>query len=149
MPPPSLHHIQRIDNESKRTHAWRVRAQYKSRGVIRHFSDKPYGGKRKALQAALAYRDELLQQIHDERYNLWRRQRKRRNNTSGTVGVGRYIARDMVAGREVERPSWLAFWDGADGKRHSRKFSVSKYGEAKAKALAHAARRKALAAMLG
>lgn len=139
------HHIHRIDSESKRSHGWRVQVQRKGQIVIRNFSDKLYGGKRKALQAAMDCRDALLEQMHDERYGLWRCQRKRRNNTSGIVGVGRYIAREMVGDQEVERVSWHAFWAGSDGKRHSRKFSVSKYGEAQAKVLACAARQQALA----
>ncbi len=147
MPKSPRHHIHRIDSDIKRMHSWRVQVQGKSKIVFRHFSDRMHGGKRKALQAAIVYRDALLEQMHDTRYALWRRQRKRRNNTSGIVGVGRYIAREMVGGEEVARINWQAFWDGADGKRHSRKFSVKKYGETRAKALACAARRQALAAL--
>lgn len=126
-------------------HGWRVQIQRKNRVELSHFSDLQYGGKRKALQAAIAHRDALFQEMHGADYPQWRRSCKRRNNTSGMVGVGRYIAREMTGGKPVERPFWLGFWIGDDGKRHSRKFRVSKYGERQAKALARAAREQALA----
>ena len=147
--PSSQHHIHRIDNDDKRTHSWLVQVQRRGKIVFQYFSDNLYGGKRKALTAAQQYRDQLLDQMQDEQYPLWRRNRKRRNNTSGIVGVGRYLARETVGGKLVERAFWQAFWDGSDGKRHSRKFSVSKYGEAKAKSLARAARLQAMAIAVG
>jgi hypothetical protein len=67
------------------------------------------------------------------------------DNTSGMVGVGRYIAREMAGGKAVERAFWQGFWIGDDGRRRSRKFRVAKYGEKQAKALACAAREQALA----
>ncbi|NEX64202.1 AP2 domain-containing protein [Noviherbaspirillum galbum] len=148
MSSPTRRHIHRIDNETNRTHCWKVQVQHRNRVVIHHFSDGRYGGKRKALTAAIACRNELLEDMRDERYAHWRRNRRRRNNTSGIVGVGRYVAREVVGGKDVERASWIAFWDGADGKRHTRKFAVNKYGEARAKALACKARREAMAALI-
>jgi hypothetical protein len=148
MPPPTRRHIHRIDNDQNRTHCWKVQVQYRNRVMIRHFSDGLYGGKRKALSAAITCRDELLSQFQDERYEHWRRNRRRSNNTSGIVGVGRYVARETAGGKTVERASWIAFWDGEDGKRHTRKFAVTKYGETRAKALACKARRDAMKALL-
>ena len=147
MPSSTHHHIHRIDSEHKHMHYWRVQVQCKNRIVIRPFSDRLHGGKRKALRAAIACRDALLEQMHDGQYNLWRRQRKRSNNTSGIVGVGRYLARETVGGKHTVRAFWQAFWNDLDGKRHGKKFAVKKYGDARAKAMAIQARRQALAEM--
>jgi AP2 domain len=147
MPKSSHHHICRVDRESRGAHGWSVQVQHNGQIVRRYFSDSVHGGKRKALQVAIACRDALLEQLWHGRYTLWRRQCKRRNNTSGIVGIARYIAREMVGDKEVERISWHAFWNSADGKQRSRKFSVNKYGETRAKTLACAARRQALAVL--
>ena len=144
MPTPRHHHLQRIDNARTHTHAWRVQGQRRHRIMIEHFSDGVYGGKQKALKAALRWRDAMLKQLHDRRHGLWRRNRKRRNNTSGIVGVGRYVSRERHGRSVTERISWQAFWEGSDGRRHGRKFSISRHGEQKAKRFAVEARRQAL-----
>ena len=103
MPTPRHHHLQRIDDERSRTHAWRAQVQRRHRIVIAHFSDNLHGGKRAALKAALRYREAMLKELHDQRYPLWRRNRKRRNNTSGVVGVGRYVSRERNGRAVIER----------------------------------------------
>lgn len=147
MPKAHHHHVRRVDNEAKRTYCWIVQVQCQGHIVIQYFSDGPYGGKDKALQAALTWRDAMLDQVQYERHQRWLRNctALRRNNSSKTVGVGRYISYDLVRGEVARRVSWQAFWQGADGKRHSRKFSVNKYGEKQAKALACATRTQAVA----
>lgn len=54
MPPPR--NIIRVDHEASHTHAWRVTLQGHSDIAVRTFSDSVYGGKRKALKAAVEYR---------------------------------------------------------------------------------------------
>jgi hypothetical protein len=139
-----LHHIHRIDHAPKRTHAWLVQVQRQGEITIRSFTDGRYGGKRVALQAAIRFRDDALTSARDRSYKLWRRNRKRRNNTSGIVGVGRYISRERGRRGFIERVSWQAFWDGPDGRRHSRKFSVNLHGERRARDLARRARADAM-----
>jgi len=135
-------HIRRVDDaERSRTHAWLVQVQRRNRIVIRMFSDSLHGGRRAALAAALAFRAATLKQMHDPGYALWRRNRKRRNNTSGIVGVARYASRERAGRKFIEREYWQAFADDGKGARRSRKFSVAKYGETRARALAIRARR--------
>jgi hypothetical protein len=63
--------------------------------------------------------------------------------------LARVIA-DAVGRRNTHFPSgrrrhllWEAYWEDADGKRHSRRFFISVHGERSAKALAFAERREA------
>jgi hypothetical protein len=124
-----------------------VQVQRRGEITIRSFTDGRYGGKRVALQAAIRFRDAALNGTRDKSYQLWRRNRKRRNNTSGIVGVGRYASSERVGGRIIERVSWQAFWDGPDGRRHGRKFSVNLHGERRARELACRAREDAMRAI--
>ena len=144
------HHVCRIDSDAKRYHCWRVQVRCNNHIVIQSFSDGRYGGKRKALQAALVWRDARLSEIEYERKQRWLRNctALRRNNSSGIVGVGRYISRNIVGDMVVERAYWHATWQDKDGQRHCRKFSVNKLGEERAKALACAVRQLGMAELI-
>jgi hypothetical protein len=131
--------IIRIDNESHRTHGWRVTLQRRCKIVGKTFSDGVHGGKRKALKAAIEYLDTLLSENSSLEYQIWVHTRLRKDNTSGIPGVGRYEAIDNPkTGRRVV--FWRACWADEDGIRHQRKFSVYRYGEDQAKLLAIAER---------
>ena len=86
-----LRNIRRVDNKANRTYAWLVQVQRNNQITMKMFSDSVYGGKRKALQAAIAFRTQLLGEMasHYE-HQIWRRSVLRRNNTSGIPGVARY-----------------------------------------------------------
>lgn len=148
MPTPHPHRfIRRIDNERTRTHSWHVAIRTKNQAVTRHFSDSVHGGKRKALKAAIAFRDEMLAKLRNSDYSAWLR-RKRSNNTSGIVGVARYVNVTANSEHPLEYPYWQAFWRDREGKRHTRTFSVLRYGERKARQLAINARQSALQGFL-
>ncbi len=138
-------HVCRVVNGS-RAH-WLVEVRCRRHVAKQVFSDIAYGGKNKALQAALAWRDAML--IVAER-DLWLRRVTllRRDNSSGVVGIGRYVSREVQGDKLVERASWHASWLGGDGKRRNRKFAVRKYGEKGAKSLAQAARAAGVAELL-
>jgi hypothetical protein len=135
--------IVRIDHEASRTHGWRVTLQRKGEITIKMFSDGVYGGKRKALKAAVEFRRALLNQYSPVEHQLWVRTRLRRNNTSGIPGVGRYevLANPNTGRREA---FWLASWINENGASRKRKFYVSCYGEREAKLLAIAERERQL-----
>lgn len=135
--------ITRIDHEQSRTHAWRVTLQRKNEIVVRAFSDGLYGGKRKALRAAVEYRDLLIAEYSVVEHHIWVRNRLRKNNTSGIPGVGRYdvLANPNTGRREV---FWLACWTDEHGVSRKRKFHVVQRGETQAKRLAIAERRRQL-----
>ncbi|HEX4080254.1 MAG TPA: AP2 domain-containing protein [Rhizomicrobium sp.] len=104
------------------------------------FADSKYGGKTKALKAAKAWREQTVKSTSTADYVVWRREKRSRPNGSGIIGVGRYAVRYET----TRHPVWEAYWQDADGKRHSRRFFISVHGERGAKALACAARREAM-----
>jgi hypothetical protein len=124
--------ITRIDNEVNHTHAWRVTLQRMGEIMVGTFSDGVYGGKQKALKAAVEFRDSLLAYDQPFEHRLWVRTRLRKSNTSGIAGVGRYEA---IANPNTGRRTafWLATWVDEHGNRRRRKFYVSRYGERGAK----------------
>lgn len=135
--------ITRVDNEQSRTHAWRVTLQRKNEIVVSSFSDGNHGGKRKALKAAIEYRDFLLADYSAVEHQLWLRTRLRKNNTSGIPGVARY---EVLANPNTGRRDafWLASWVNEHGASRKRKFHVARRGERQAKRLAIAERERQL-----
>ena len=135
--------ITRIDHKASHTYAWRTTLQRWNGITVKTFSDSVHHGKRKALKAALAYRNRLLLQHSSFKHHVWVRTRLRKSNTSGIPGVGRY---DVVANSKTGRRQvfWLAFWVDERGVRRQRKFFISSYGERRAKRLAIAERRRQL-----
>jgi hypothetical protein len=129
--------IRRIDDDTRRTHAWLVQVQRRSNVSIKMFSDNLFGGKQKAFAAALEYRDALIIAAPSAEHNRWHRTIVRRNNTSGIPGVGLYK-------RPNGSEKWVAYWIDENGIRKSRTFSVSIYGKRKAKQLAIAERQSQL-----
>ncbi|WP_411884937.1 hypothetical protein [Polaromonas sp. YR568] len=133
-----LRRIIRLQSDLERT--WRVTVRRFGRIVERTFSDASYGGKRQSLAAAKIYRDavEVYIATFEADHRLWRSARKNRRNTSGTVGVARYVHPPKKPGGQPF-PFWQAFWVDMHGKRQSKSFLVGAHGE-------HGARRLALQA---
>jgi len=136
-------HIYRVDDEKSRTHSWLVTVQRRGQIYHRHFTDGIYGGKRKALDEAKVYRDELLARLRPltrvERCNI-----TKKNNRSGISGVTRIDGMDTKRGRSYHRRYWLAQWPIGNGKAQMKKFSIKQYGEQGAFRLAVRARQEAL-----
>ena len=125
--------ISRIEQAEKNHYGYYVRLNWRGTQFAKFFSDKKYGGKRKALKAAEAYFDELDAQMPlDSQVG-----RMTVRNTSGTVGVNR--TKSTSRGHSYEY--WQAQWGYGDH-RKSAKFSVNKYGEDEAKRLAIETRKK-------
>jgi len=137
--------ITRIDAS---TRGYEVRVMRRGKGYCKLFSDSLCGGKRKALQAAREYRDELVAELADKEITRKQRARKKSvRNYSGVVGV-RYVEEtDSHGDREYTYGYWEAQWSPEPGKRKKRRFSVNKYGDEGAYKLALKARRKGVAEM--
>lgn len=135
--PNPMRYIQRKD---KGYHAWQVAIKRTKQYICKSFADSVYGGTAEALAAAIQWRDQKVVELTNEDYAVWKRERMRPDNTSGTIGVSRSIHTDRQKKRITKQASWHAYWKNADGTRRSRAFSVSKYGEEQAKQMAIQAR---------
>ncbi len=141
--------ISRIDDNVYYTHAWRVSLRRHGKMYIKNFPDKKHRGKRKALQLAKQFRDELL-----AIYSPMTRQQFcsiiRRNNKSGISGVYTYnkpyLLRD---GTLKESWYWEANWPNNDHQNVSARFSVKQFGEKLAKKKAIQARECGLESVKG
>jgi len=136
-------HIRRTDDETRRTHGWMVTLQRRLHITNKLFSDGVWGGKRAALAAA---KDWLAQQTGaptEYQHQLWLRNRKRRNNRSGLVGVARY-ERNPASPTRNGAAFWLASWIDERGVSRKRKFSVHLWGEQGARQRAREERQRQL-----
>lgn len=87
--PLSEQNIKRIDTRPgspKQTHGFQVYICRQGKVFTKHFSDRAMGGQKKALKAARAYRDELLEKLPPQELIRVSHTRNARN-TSGHVGV--------------------------------------------------------------
>jgi hypothetical protein len=140
----AMYGISRIDSERFRTHAWRVKLVRRGQQYVRNFSDKQWGGKRKALAQAQDYRDELI-----KKYPPISRKEfctiLRSNNKTGITGVYRYAKSFKLKNGKLKHSwYWEATWPIGKSKQSHVNFSVNEYGEEKARKLAIAARKSAL-----
>lgn len=122
--------ITRIDHAPKRTHGYFVRVQWKGERRVKFFSDRRHGDRLGALAAALEWREQVEKELGKPRSE--RQVVGKTRNTSGIIGVRRVMDRGV--------PAYEASWIEGHKVRRT-KFSVRKYGERQAKALAVKLRR--------
>lgn len=112
--------------EFGRTRAWWVRIQRLSFNKTKLFSDKAYGGKRKALLAAMKYRDAILKKAPKKKH-AWSNQL----NAGGYRRHDRYVQKN---GQKVYRiDSWTAWIRTAPYKPQVRSWSIETLGVREAK----------------
>lgn len=132
--------ITRIDQPDKKNHGFYVRITHKGKSHQKYFPDKSNGGKSKALQAARVYRDVLLSKMPKYKQEAASR-KKRQIKKSGITGVTHVVSRS-INGKNYDY--WQAAWVDKGNKRKTAKFSISRYGDEKALAMAKEAREKGL-----
>lgn len=131
-------YITRID--ANNTHGYQVRICYQSSNIThsKMFSDNPYGGKRKALKAAIQFRDQIAKDLdiehllsipHASRKQIPRRSYK--TNSSGIIGVN--FIRDY---KDNYENYYYAVKYQENKKQRSICFSIKRYGEKEAFKLA-------------
>lgn len=117
--------------------SWAVNLTRRLRNIRRVFYDTAYGGEDEALAEAKAYRDAVMN-LFPATTNHEKARRLQERNTSGVPGVLRVIVRNQAY--------WKACLTRPDGIKRAS-FSIKKYGERRAKAMAIAARQEMLAEM--
>lgn len=125
---PANRNITRMDHEKVRGY-W-VRVVKDGRLHQKLFSDGQYGGPRKALVSARAYRDQLRRNLFGEHADAGRRVcTSFKSNSSGVVGV-HYVEKQR--GNSVSR-AYVASWCPIKGGPQKHKyFSVKKLGKREA-----------------
>lgn len=120
------HHITRIDIEPsdaypKRhpTHGWQVRVRREGKRLSKFFADAKFDNAEAALEAAVVYRDELLNELPPPDAHP----RKAWSNT-GVVGLSVRDRSEDEDGKTVVQLNWM----DVDGKRRGASFSVEKWG---------------------
>lgn len=129
----AIPYIVRIDSNG--WHAWWVRFQ--ALKLQKSFTDKAYGSKRKALLAAITFRDKALSRYPSVRYKRHLYERNTRNKT-GVVGISyRGYWKPKDNGGRYWNENYHARWtDPESRKQCHRSFSIKKYGKRGAKQLA-------------
>ncbi|POO57098.1 hypothetical protein CTT39_08495 [Agrobacterium rosae] len=129
--------LNREEANERRGAGWWVSLRRRGHKVVRLFKDSIYGSDEATYSAARAYRDAIIEAIppatnHEQAVLL------RKTNKSGISGVRRLETR--------EGDVWQATLTTNDGSKREN-FSVTKFGEAKAKSMAIEQRRKWLCAL--
>ena len=138
--------ISRIDSGS--THGYFVRGYRNGKTYSKLFSDLKCGGKRKAMQMARDYRD----QLHEELEQIPAKPRGRRivyrdsRNTTGVLGVCK--TRKRSANGKINE-CYSVSWRPEPGVQKCTSFSIRKYGDKKAFQLAVTFRRQKLREIYG
>ncbi len=122
--------IFRIDVHA--THGWQVRIQRQNQSYTQFFSDKKYGSPEKAFEAALAYRDRLLQELPPPidptarlRMPEVRQKAAASINRSGVIGIGFSV---KVTRQGIRRPYVQGYWTDAEGRRRATSRSIEAHG---------------------
>lgn len=125
--PARMKYISRIDADY--THCWYVRAGYGFKEATnKTFSDSLYGGKGKALIAAMKWRDKEIKKLKPK-IIAWQEKQNRH------FGKGYHVAVDNRF--DPPKESWRAtYWSKKLGRQLTKTFSINRYGNARAKKLA-------------
>lgn len=133
--PVDTYGIGRIDQSEGSTHGWQVRIQRRGVKYAKYFADRRHGGSRSSYEAALTWRDRLLESFaNEESVRICRRSVR---NSSGVVGVCRVAVK---AANGCTYYFWQATWSPEAGVRRCVKFSIQRHGEQRAFELAVHAR---------
>ena len=127
--------ITRVDvyteNGKSETHGWEVRVHRRGESVEKFYSDSVLGGKRRALAAARAFRDETVAVLKPYS-RLEIAQQPNSRNTSGVIGVHYTKHPYKKRGRVYECEAWVATWSPEPNVERNKKFSVKKLGDVEA-----------------
>lgn len=121
--------ISRIDQASRNTFGWYVRVMFNGKTRCKFFSDKVSGSKKKALNAAIQYRDQAEKELGRPRTDRLVASRTSRNS-SGITGVR--VRKQVVKTRKGERlvnKYYVVNWSPWPGKICTKMVSVEEHGE--------------------
>ena len=127
-----LKSITRIDQPEKHTHGWYVRVRYAGKEISRFFSDKTNGGKKKALEAAVKFRDTTERQLGKPRTDRFVVARSPRGSKH-IPGVRQVMKSTRLASGELKAsPVYEVTWSPQPNVLKRTSISIKKYGRAEA-----------------
>ena len=118
--------ISRMD--SRNTHGWFVRVYRDGKVHSKMFSDGVHGGREKALEIALKYKEEYERKHPPSAINQRLRLKPLKNNKTGVSGISETFGRAQ-GNRGKKMPCFCVSWVPAPYKPRSKKFYFSKYGD--------------------
>jgi hypothetical protein len=141
--------ISRIDQPERKTHGWYVRVTFNGQRRVKFFSDEANGGKEKALEAAVRFRNRAEKELNKPRTDRLVIARNPRNR-SGIMGVQRKTkVVHTPAGERVTDNVYEITWNPSPGEVRRAWVSIDEYGEEAAFRKACAIRREKEKEMYG
>jgi len=131
--------VTRVDSRSGKTHAWWVRVAFQGQMHSKMFSDSLHGGRRKALDAAVKWRNKTERELGKPRTERTVIALSPRNRT-GVPGIRRTL-KPMTRDGRKKGPVYEVVWQAAPGELHRTCVSITKHGEAQAFRLAYRLRK--------
>jgi len=137
--------ICRIDQPAKHNYGYFARLQRDGKIYSAFFADKAHGGRKKALAAAIAYHQNMLEIFGPpmQKRRRWWAEIRRRKGSSGVVGVQLSVVRRGGKARKY----WTATWSPKPYSPVRKMFSINRHGFRKARQMAVRARRAGLRSM--
>ena len=142
--------ISRIEQEARNTYGWYVRVSFNNQKRVKFFSDAAYGGKEKALERAVEYRNKAEKELGKPRTDRLVIARNPRN-TSGVMGVQKKT-KEVVSEdgkKRVVKNVYEVTWNPEPGRLCRTWVSIDEYGEEAAFRKACAIRREKEKEMFG
>ncbi len=142
--------ISRIEQAARNTYGWYVRVSFNNQKRVKFFSDAANGGKEKALEAAVKYRNQAERELGKPRTDRLVIARNPRN-TSGVMGVQRKTKVVVTEDGEkrVIKNVYEVTWNPEPGRLCRTWVSIDEYGEEAAFRKACAIRREKEKEMFG
>ncbi|HEX8473225.1 MAG TPA: hypothetical protein VF666_04275 [Pyrinomonadaceae bacterium] len=141
--------ISRIDQPERNTHGWYVRVTFDGARRVKFFSDASCGGKEKALEKAVSFRNQSEKELGKPRTDRLVIARNPRNR-SGITGVQRKTKVVKTEdGERLTRNVYEVTWNPEPGRLARTWVSIDEYGEEAAFRRACAIRREKEREMYG
>ena len=141
--------ISRIDQPQRKTVGWYVRVTFNGKQHSKFFSDHIHGGKEKALEAAIAHRNQVEMKVGKPRTERLVIAHNSRNRT-GIMGVRRKTKVIKTEdGERVTNNVYEVTWNPEPGRLCRTWVSIDEYGEEAALRKACAIRREKEREMFG
>ncbi len=140
--------ISRIDQPAKKTHGWYVRVTFNGERRVKFFNDEANGGKEKALEEAVKFRNKAEQELGKPRTDRLVVAHNSRNS-SGIMGVQRKKRVTKTASGERVSYVYEVTWSPWPGRLCRTWVSIDELGEQAALKKACAIRREKEREMYG